>query len=76
MTEKKAILDELMVVEASRLNAEKAEAKGRVEGEAKGKLLWPKMPSGQYLEMRFGAESQAPQDTICTITVWMCSAGL
>jgi len=42
LTEKKAILDELMVVEASRLNAEKAEAKGRVEGEAKGKIIMAK----------------------------------
>lgn len=62
---KKAILDELAAVEASRLNAERAEARG----EAKGKKAEGKADAiCQYLEMRFGVESQFLQDTVRTIT--------
>jgi hypothetical protein len=53
---KKAILDELAAVEAARLKAERAEAKGRSEAIC------------QYLEMHFGAESQPLQDTVRSIT--------
>lgn len=61
---KKAILDELAAVEAARLNAERAEAKG----EAKGKILMAQDAICQYLEMHFGAESQFPQNAVRSIT--------
>jgi len=56
---KKAILDELAAVEASRLNAEEAEARGEAKGKAESIC--------QFLEARFGAESQALQETVRTI---------
>jgi predicted transposase/invertase (TIGR01784 family) len=57
---KKAILDELAAVEASRLKAERA----KPDGEAKGKAE----DICQYLEARFGAESQSLQETVRMIT--------
>ena len=57
---KKAILDEFAAVEASRLNVERAKAEGIAEGKAETIC--------QYLEVRFGAESQPLQDTVRTIT--------
>jgi len=73
---RKAILDELAAVEASRLNAEKAKEDGIAEGlvigeakgEAKGKAMMAQDILCQYLEARFGAESQALQEKIRTIT--------
>ncbi|MDR3587640.1 MAG: Rpn family recombination-promoting nuclease/putative transposase [Desulfosporosinus sp.] len=61
---KKAILDELAAVEASKLNAERA----RTEGEAKGKAEGKVETICQYLEVHFGAESQALQESVRTIT--------
>jgi hypothetical protein len=60
---KRAILDELAAVEASRLNAERA----RTEGEAKGKAEGKAETICQYLEVRFGAESQVLQETVRAI---------
>ena len=57
---KKAILDELAAVEAARLKAERAEAKGGAKGRSEAIC--------QYLEMHFGAESQPLQDTVRSIT--------
>ena len=56
---KKAILDELAAVEASRLNAEEAEARGEAKGKAESIC--------QFLEARFGAESQALQEAVLAI---------
>ncbi len=64
---KKAILDELAAVEASRLNADRAKAEGIAEGRAKGKAEGKAETICQYLEVRFGAESQALQDAVHTI---------
>ncbi|WP_366556990.1 PD-(D/E)XK nuclease family transposase [Desulfosporosinus sp. BICA1-9] len=69
---RKAILDELAAVEASRLNAERAKADGIAEGvvigEAKGEAKGKVETICQYLEARFGAESQTLQERVRTIT--------
>ena len=69
---KRAILDELAAVEASRLNAEKArtegEAKGKAEGKAEGEAKGKAETICQYLEVRFGAQSQVLQERVRTIT--------
>ena len=57
---KKAILDELAAVEVSKLNAVRAEAKGKAEGMAETIC--------RFLEARFGVESQALQGIVCDIT--------
>lgn len=57
---RKAILDELAAVSASELNAERA----RTEGKA----MMAQDILCQYLEVRFGAESQTIQETIRAIT--------
>lgn len=61
---KKAILDQLAAVEASNLKAEKAKKDGIAEGVAIGKVE----TICQYLEARFGVESQVLQEKIRTIT--------
>jgi predicted transposase/invertase (TIGR01784 family) len=65
---RKAINDELAAVEASRLNAEKAKEDGIAEGVAIGETKGKAETICQYLEARFGAESQALQEKIRTIT--------
>ncbi|MHB8125210.1 MAG: Rpn family recombination-promoting nuclease/putative transposase [Desulfitobacteriaceae bacterium] len=64
---KKAILDELAAVEASRLNADRAKAEGIAEGVVIGEVKGKAETICQYLEVRFGAESQALQETVRTI---------
>ena len=61
---RKAILDELAAIAASKLNAERA----RTEGEARGKAEGKAETICQYLEVRFGSESQALQERVRTIT--------
>ena len=69
---KKAILDELAAVEASKLNAARAEARGKAEGMAEGKAEGKAegMIEGicQYLQARFGVESQVLQGSVRAIT--------
>ncbi|MHB1654442.1 MAG: Rpn family recombination-promoting nuclease/putative transposase [Desulfitobacteriaceae bacterium] len=61
---KRAILDELAAVAASKLNADRA----RTEGEEKGKAEGKAEAICQYLEVHLGAESQALQERVRTIT--------
>jgi predicted transposase/invertase (TIGR01784 family) len=61
---KRAILDELAAVAASKLNADRARTEGKAEGKAEGKVE----TICQYLEARFGAESQTLQEKVRTIT--------
>ncbi len=52
---RKAIIDQMAAVKASELRAERAKAEGKVEAIC------------QYLDVRFGVESQALQDTVRTM---------
>ena len=56
---RKAIIDQMAAVKASELRAERAKAEGKVEGKAEAIC--------QYLDVRFGVESQALQDTVRTM---------
>ena len=61
---KKAILDELAAVAASKLNAERARTEGEAKGKAEGKILMAHNAIGQYLEARLGVESQVLQERV------------
>ena len=61
---KKAILDELAAVEASKLNAERAKAEGEVIGETRGEAKGTAETICRYLDVRFGSETQALQETV------------
>lgn len=73
---RKAILDELAAVEASKLNAEKAKEEGiaegvvigKAEGKSEGKILMAQDAICQYLEAHLGVKSQALQENVHIIT--------
>jgi len=65
---KKAILDELAAVEASKLNVARAEAKGKAEGETKEKVIMAQDIICKYLNDRFGVESQVIKEDVRVIT--------
>ncbi|MHB1652554.1 MAG: Rpn family recombination-promoting nuclease/putative transposase [Desulfitobacteriaceae bacterium] len=69
---RKAIIDEMAAVKASELRAERAKAEGEVKGRAEGEVIGETRGRAimaqdaicQYLNVRFGTESQTLQKTV------------
>lgn len=61
---RKVVLDRLAAARAAELREARAKVEGIAEGEARGKALMAQDAICQYLNVRFGAESQDLQETV------------